>query len=307
MNLIDKAVVGLLPYVPRQIVRRFSARYIAGDNVGAAVQIIRAFNARGMMATIDVLGEFITRLDEADATEAEYEQVLDVIAAERIDSNISIKPTALGLLLDQDHCFHLIDRLATSAAAHKNFVRIDMEDSKCTTDTLNLYRRLREKHDNIGIVLQSYLHRSLQDIEDLLPLKPNVRVCKGIYIEPREIAWHDPEQIRDSFRRMVERLLGAGCYAGIATHDAALVRHGLETVEKLGLPPTAYEFQMLLGVTEELRQSIVDRGHRLRVYTPYGARWYAYSVRRLKENPKIAGYVLQNLIGKVTGNGQGRH
>jgi proline dehydrogenase len=297
VNLIDQAVVGLLPLVPKPIVRRFSSRYIAGDDLASAVRTIRRLNGRRLMATVDVLGEFIHRLDEADATAAEYERVLEAIQSEGLDANISIKLTGLGLLLDREHGYRLVERLVLAAASRGNFVRIDMEDSACTTITLDLYRRLRAAgHDNVGIVLQAYLKRSLDDIEALLPLKPNVRVCKGIYVEPEAIAFKDAEEIRRNYRRMTERLLDAGCYVGMATHDPALVEAGRAIVKSRNLPPSAYEFQMLLGVAEEIRQSLIDAGHRLRVYVPYGAQWYAYSVRRLKENPRIAGYVFRNLM-----------
>ncbi|TPW10543.1 MAG: L-proline dehydrogenase, partial [bacterium] len=168
------------------------------------------------MATIDVLGEFINRLDEADATAAEYERVLEAVQLDRLDANISIKLSGFGLLLDQEHCYRLVEELCRAAARRGSFVRIDMEDSGCTTDTLNIYRRLRAAgHTNLGVVLQAYLRRSMDDIEALLPLSPNVRVCKGIYVEPEAIAFKDPDEIRASFDAMVERLLGAKCYVGI--------------------------------------------------------------------------------------------
>lgn len=297
MKLLDQAIVGLLPLVPRPIVRRFSSRYIAGDDLASAMRTIQRLNAGRLMATVDVLGEFIHRLDEADATAAEYERVLAAVQAGKLDANISIKLSGLGLLLDQDHCFRLVEGLCRAAAARGSFVRIDMEDSPCTTDTLNIYRRLRAAgHDNVGVVLQAYLRRSLDDIESLLPLGPNVRVCKGIYVEPLAIAYKDPEEIRLNYWRMVERLLGAGCYVGMATHDPELIRSGEELVRRSGLAPAVYEFQMLLGVAEDIRQRLIESGHRLRVYVPYGAQWYAYSVRRLKENPRIAGYVFRNLM-----------
>jgi len=299
VNLIDQAVVGLLPLVPKPIVRRFSSRYIAGDDLAAAVRTMRLLNGRRLMATVDVLGEFIHRLDEADATAAEYEHVLDAIESGGLDANISVKLTGLGLLLDRDHCHRLVEGLVRAAAVRKNFVRIDMEDSACTSITLDLYRRLRAAgHDNVGVVLQAYLRRSLDDIAALLPLRPNVRVCKGIYVEPEAIAYKDAEEIRLNYRRMVERLLDAGCYVGMATHDPALVEAGKAIVSTRKLPVSSYEFQMLLGVAEDIRQSLIDSGHRLRVYVPYGAQWYAYSVRRLKENPRIAGYVFRNLMAR---------
>lgn len=308
MNVLNRAIVGILPLVPKPVVRRFSSRYIAGENIGAAVHTIRDLNPRGMMATLDVLGEFITRRDEAEATCSAYEDALRAIKRERLDSNISVKLTSMGLLLDLDLCVSLLTRLATEAASLGIFVRIDMEDSNCTTRTLDVYRHLREHGiSNIGIVLQAYMRRSMQDIEDLLPFKPNVRVCKGIYVEPKEIAYQESERVNENFALMVETLLSNGCYVGIATHDEKLVQAGYDSIRKLGLKREQYEFQMLLGVREDLRQSIIDAGHRLRVYVPFGASWYAYSVRRLKENPRIAGYVFKNLIGKISGNGRGPH
>ncbi len=303
MNLLDRTIAGLLPIVPRPIVRRFSARYIAGDNLESALATVRDLNGRGMMVTLDVLGEFITRSEEATATAMAYDEALTAIHSGSYDSNISIKLTSFGLHVDPDLCHRLVENLVIRAAECGNFIRIDMEDSGCTTDTLNLYRRLREKHDNVGVVLQAYLRRSMDDIESLLPLKPNVRVCKGIYVEPPELAFQDHDEINENYIRMIDRLLGAGCYVGIATHDEALVRAGFETVARLKLTRTQYEFQMLLGVTEGLRQSILDAGHRLRVYVPFGAQWYAYSVRRLKENPRIAGHVFRNLLSGFGGNG----
>jgi proline dehydrogenase len=303
MNLFDEAIVGLMPHVPRPIIRRFSDPYIAGETLADGIRTIRSLNSRGMLCTLDVLGENITRTDEAEATARVYHEALDAIRDNRLDSNVSLKPTALGLLLDRELCHRLIDDLCTAAAATGNFIRIDMEDSSTTTWTLDIYRRLREKHSNVGIVLQAYLRRSMADIESLLPLKPNVRVCKGIYVEPRAVAFQKPDEVRDNYNRMVERLLAGGGYVGIATHDEKLVRAGQEIVRRLDLPRTAYEFQMLLGVTEGLRKSIVDAGHRLRVYVPFGAQWYAYSTRRLKENPKVAGYVLTGFLKRLTGHG----
>jgi proline dehydrogenase len=296
--------VGLLPLVPKPIVRRFSGRYIAGDSIRDAVRVIRGLNGRGMMATLDVLGEFITRKDEAEATCRAYEEALRVITDERLHSNISVKLTSMGLLLDFEFCLSLMERLCRDASARGVFVRLDMEDSKCTDATLEIYRRLRASgFERVGIVLQAYMRRSMDDIRNLLPEKPNVRVCKGIYIEPREIAWQEHDEINENFKLMVDTLLENGCYVGIATHDEELVDAGYATVKRLGLKGDQYEFQMLLGVREELRKSIVDKGHRLRVYVPFGAQWYAYSVRRLKENPRIAGYVFKNLFGKISGNG----
>lgn len=301
MKLFDRAIVGLMPLVPKPIIRKFADPYIAGETVEDGIRTVRALNRQGMMATLDILGEDITRTGEAEDTAREYLAALAAIKAGGVDSNLSLKPTAFGLRLDRDLCFQLIDNLCAAAGAQDNFIRLDMEDSSCTTWTLDLYRRLREKHRNVGVVLQACLRRSMDDIESLLPLKPNVRVCKGIYVEPRALAYQKPGEIRDNFNRMVERLLANGGYVGIATHDEALVTSGGGIVRRLDLPKTGYEFQMLLGIAGRLRKSIIDAGHRLRVYVPFGTQWYAYSTRRLKENPKVAGHVFSSLVKRLAG------
>ena len=302
VNILDRTIVGLLPLVPKPIVRKFSSRYIAGDSIGDAVRVVRNLNSRGMMATVDVLGEFITRKDEAEATCRAYQEALRVIDQERLDSNVSIKLTSMGLLLDEEFCLELMKRLCQDASARGIFVRIDMEDSSCTDATLNVYQKLREAgFEKVGFVLQSYMRRSMDDIRRFLPLKPNVRVCKGIYIEPREIAYQEHKEINQNYIQMIDTLLENRCYVGIATHDDELVTAAYATIKRLGLARESYEFQMLLGVREELRQSIVDKRHRLRVYVPFGAEWYAYSVRRLKENPRLAGTIFKSLISRIAG------
>jgi proline dehydrogenase len=214
----------------------------------------------------------------------------------RIDSNISVKPTQLGLRADFDLCLESMRRLVREAGRSGNFVRIDMEDSGCTTPTLDLYRRLRgEGLDNVGVVLQAYMRRSLADLRSL-PEGASVRLCKGIYVEPREIAYRDRLIVNRNFRRLLEEAFARGCRVGIATHDESVVWEALDLIGRRGVPPAAYEFQMLLGVDEQLRGIIRRDGHRLRVYVPYGANWYAYSLRRLKENPSIAGYILVGLL-----------
>src|SRR5262249_40691901 len=236
-----------------------------------------------------VLGEDITRLDETEPTVLEYQRALAEIAARGADSNISVKLTALGLKLDPDHCRREFARIVESARAHGIFVRIDMEDSSVTDVTLQIFFEFLRRYEKVGIVLQAYLHRSAEDARRVAEAGGNVRVCKGIYVEPPSIAFQDREEIRKNYMVLVESLLASGRYVGIATHDPVLVERSLALVWKLGLDRKAYEFQMLLGVARTLRQRLVAEGHRLRVYVPYGEAWYAYSVRRLKENPAIAG------------------
>ena len=300
MTLLDRAIVRVLPAVPRPVVRRLSQRYIAGPTLEEAVDVVRSLNDEGKMATVDVLGEEITRREEATALLAEYEDVLETIERERLDSNISVKLTGLGLNLDHDFCRDNISELVREAADRSSFVRIDMEDSSTTSETLALYRELREQGlDNVGVVLQAYMKRSLADVAGLADLRPNVRVCKGIYVEPPEVAFQEFETVRLNFVEAVGALMEAGSYVAVATHDDWVIGEALALIEEHGLGPDEYEFQMLLGVRPELGDELVREGHRLRIYVPFGRQWYEYSLRRLQENPKIAGYVALDTLRRM--------
>jgi proline dehydrogenase len=298
--LLDRAIVRVLPAIPRPVVRRLSQRYIAGPTLADACRAVSEQNASGKMATIDVLGEEITSRAEASALLAEYEDVFETIEREGLDSNVSVKLTGLGLKLDRDFCRENIVELVREAARRGNFVRIDMEDSSTTTETLGIYRDLREQGlDNVGVVLQAYMKRTLADIADLADLRPNVRVCKGIYAEPAEIAFQEFETVRMNFVESVKALLEAGAYVAVATHDDWVMGEALTLVEERGLTEEEYEFQMLLGVRSELGEELVREGHRLRLYVPFGRQWYEYSLRRLQENPKIAGYVALDTLRRL--------
>lgn len=297
MSLFDGLVKHGLPLVPKPIVGRFARPYVAGESLADAVRTIRTLNEEGAMATVDVLGEEVHERSKAEAAVAEYRRVFEAIRAGSLDCNVSIKPTLLGLKIDEGFCAEQIDQVVATAAAESSFVRIDMEDHTCTDATLRIYREMRSRHGHVGVVLQSYLHRTVADVRDLLPLQPNIRLCKGIYREPRRISWHDFDAVRANFAYCLELLLAGGAYVGIATHDPYLVWAGMATVDRLRLTPDRYEFQMLLGVDPELRRVIIERGHRLRVYVPYGRDWYPYSVRRLRENPTVARHVLRSMLG----------
>ncbi len=297
MRIVDRAIVSTLPVVPRPVVRRVASRYVAGETLDQAVDQIRALNAAGELATIDVLGEFAHSAEEAAATVGEYERAMDVMAEANVEANISVKLSALGLEFDRDLAYQNIARLIRAAAFHRSRVRIDMEHSGLTDSTLAIYRDLRaEGLDQCGIVIQSYLRRSLGDIRALAALKPNVRLVKGIYVEPKAIAYTDPGTIQRNFVELLEELLGVGSYVAVATHDQVLVDETLRVIDRHGLKAGAYEFQMLLGVAEPLRKELVRDGHRVRVYVPYGEAWYAYAVRRLRENPSIAGHVARDVL-----------
>jgi proline dehydrogenase len=300
VSLVDSAIVRLLPAVPKPVVRRISGRYIAGEELDDALRVVKRLNDEGKLATIDVLGEEIASADEARAIAADYRAAIDAFERGKLDSNVSVKPSALGLRLGYDLCRENLTAVVRHAAEHDNFVRIDMEDSSTTDDTLRLYRELlAEGFDDVGIVLQARLKRTLADVRELAELKPKVRLCKGIYLEPPEIAYRDFDSIRASFVQALEALLDAGCYVGIATHDEWLVEQSERLVAERGLGRDDYEFQMLLGVRPALGDELVRGGHRLRIYTPFGRHWYAYSLRRLQENPKIAGYIAADTVGRL--------
>ncbi|MBD3855408.1 MAG: proline dehydrogenase family protein [Acidobacteria bacterium] len=297
MSLFDTLVKYGMPFVPKTIVGRVARRYVAGDTLDDAVHTLRALNDEGAMGTVDILGEEVREPVKATAAVEEYLRLLDRIEDEKLDANISIKPTMLGLNVDQSLCEENLLRIVARAAQFNNFVRVDMEDHTCTDNTIRLFRQMHEKHPtSVGVVLQSYLHRTIADINSLLPLVPNIRICKGIYREPREIAWKDFETIRANFVYATEKLLSSGAYVGIATHDPHLVWAGMQIVDRLGLDHDRYEFQMLLGVDPELRRVILANGHRLRVYVPYGKDWYPYSIRRLRENPTVAHHVVRAMF-----------
>ena len=276
--------------------RQIANRYIAGEELEDAVATVAELNAEGKSATVDVLGEEVARPYEAAEIVRAYQDVLEAVRERGLDSNISVKPTALGLKLGYKLCRRNFDTIVRHAADNDSFVRIDMEDASTTDDTLRLYRELRDAgFDNVGVVLQSRLRRTLDDIAALADLRPNVRICKGIYLERWAIAYTDFDEIRASYVRCLEALLESASYVGIATHDDYLIDEAKRVAHE------RYEFQMLLGVRESLGDQLVREGERLRIYVPFGRQWYEYSIRRLQENPRIAGYVATDTIGRVIG------
>ncbi len=300
--MINKLIASMLPYFPKKLVWIFSKRYIAGENVADAIRVSKELNAKGIKVTIDILGEFIKDLAEAERNKREYLELIDTIQKENIDGNYSLKPTSFGLLLDKEVCYSHIREIVAKAASYGNFIRIDMEDSPCTDMEIQLYRKLKaEFPNNVGLVFQAYLKRTLNDLQNLMDIhssehQNNYRLCKGIYVEPAEIAYKKYEEINQHFLEDLEFLLKNGVYVGIATHDKPLIDGAYKLIEKYNVPKNKYEFQMLYGVTPELRQSIVEKGHTMRVYVPYGKEWFGYSTRRLKENPKMASHIIKALF-----------
>ena len=296
MGVFDRVVALTLPLVPKPVVRRVASPYIAGEEMEDLLRLAASLNQEGYRVAAAILGEFVTRKEESVEAVREYDQLLAQMGERRIVGYIHIKPTHLGLKLDKNFCLENVRSLLVAARRQQLFMRMDMEDSPCIDDTLDIYYRLREEFDNVGVVIQARMRRSLADVRELAKVKANVRVCKGIYLEPYAIAYTDPELISRNYVRLTEELLGAGCTVAMATHDERLVWESARLVDELKIPPERYEFQMLLGVLAPLRRLIHDAGHPIRIAVPYGPNWYPYSLRRLRKNPAIAGYVLKSLF-----------
>ncbi len=302
--MFNKLIARLLPYMPQSFVWVFSKRYVAGLNIDEAIKGCKELNSEGIKITLDVLGEFIKTLDEAEANKKEYLEIIELAQQNNIQGNYSLKPSMFGLLLNKDVCYNHIKEIIQKAASYNNFVRIDMEDSPCTDLEIELFRNLKKEFPkNVGLVLQAYLKRTKKDIENLIDLNTvetplNFRLCKGIYTESADIAYKNYEEINEHFLDDLAYIFQQKIYVGIATHDKPLVEGAYKLIEKYNVPKNMYEFQMLYGVTPELRKSIVDKGHIMRVYVPYGKQWFAYCTRRLKENPKMAGMIIKALFSR---------
>lgn len=302
--MFNKLIAGILPYMPQSLVWQFSKEYIAGKTLEQAIEAAKALNAEGALTTIDVLGEFIENLDEAEVNKKEYLDVIEAAEEAKINGNYSLKPTSFGLLIDKDVAYKHIREIVAKAASYNNFVRVDMEDSPCTDLEIELFRKLKaEFPKNVGLVVQSYMRRTLDDVKNLndlnseeLPL--NFRLCKGIYVEPAEIAYKNYEEVNEHFLEDLEYMLEQKMYPAIATHDKPLVEGAYKLLEKYKPARDQYEFQMLYGVTPALRKSIMEKGHPMRIYVPFGKDWFGYSTRRLKENPKMASLIIKALFVK---------
>jgi proline dehydrogenase len=297
VSLVDAFLRAALPITPRPLVHFFARRYVAGSTLGEAVATVNRLSAQGCCATVDVLGESVSNRELAGKAVAAYLEVLDAIAEHGLDANVSLKPTQMGLLLDEAFCRDNIASIAEHARAHGIFVRIDMEDATTTDATLRIHRDLIGRFPaGLGVVLQARLRRTVSDAVALAAEGANVRLCKGIYLEPRAIAYGEREIIRSNYVHVLRALLEGEGHVAIATHDEWLVAEALALLARLGTSHQRFEFQMLLGVDPELRRIITGAGHRLRVYVPFGTHWYPYSVRRLRENPTIARAGLQAFL-----------
>ena len=294
MSLLNRAIAGTLPLLPKAVVRPFARPYIAGETVEQLVRAAETLNREGYLVATSQLGEFVTDRAEAEEATAVYRQLLDEVHQRQLSAYVHVKVTQLGLMIDRDFCRDQIRTLLKHAAENGGtFMRMDMEDSPRIDATLDLHRELHPEYPNFGVVLQSRMRRSLNDARKLAKVQANVRVCKGVYLEPSEIAYTEPQDIRDHYLAVLRVLLSAGCYVGIATHDDWLIAEASRIIQELGLPPERYEFQMLHGVRPRLRAIVKDAGHRVRVGVPFGPDWMPYSIRRLRKNPEIARHVLR--------------
>lgn len=299
---LNKIIANTLPYFPKNVVWIFSKKYIAGKTIEDAIRVSKELNAEGCMVTIDLLGEFATRLDDAERNRNLYLNIVDTMQKNNINGNYSLKPSMFGLLLCEKACYENIRAIVKKAAGYGNFVRIDMEDSQCVDREITLFRKLKNEFPkNVGLVLQAYMKRTLQDIKSLLDLHNeqgslNFRLCKGIYVEPEEIAYKKYEEINAHYLEDLEYILKNGVYPGIATHDTPLIKGAYHLLEKYNVPKEKYEFQMLYGVAPALQKSIQKKGHPIRIYVPFGKDWFPYSTRRLKENPKVASDVIKAIF-----------
>jgi len=296
MAAVNRAILAVLRAVPGGLLWQFARRYVAGVTLAEAVQTVRELNARRLLATLDILGEHVAQPADARADAAAYGEVLRAIQSEHLSANISVKPTHMGLKLDRDLCLGILRDLVRQAHRLGNFVRLDMEDSTCTDETLRLYRTLLEESPAVGVVLQAYMKRSQEDAKRLAEGQANTRVCKGIYREPEAIALQDPEAIRRNFIALLEILMEGGSYVGIATHDPWVIQEARGLIQRLGVPRERYEFQMLLGVRPDLRERLCAEQERLRIYVPFGQQWRSYCLRRFRENPAILRHVMLALL-----------
>jgi proline dehydrogenase len=300
--MFNKMISWVLPYMPKKLVWIFSKRYIAGENIEDALRESRKLNAEQTMVTVDILGEYIKELSEATENKKQYIELIKRFTDEKIDGNFSVKPSMFGLLLDKESCYQNIREIVAVADECDSFIRVDMEDSTCTDAEVEIFRRLKaEFPTRVGLVVQSYMRRTLSDVRELMDMHSeeaplNFRLCKGIYVEPAEVAFKKYQEVRDHYLEDLEYMLQNGIYVGVATHDKYLVDRSFELLEKYKTPKDKYEFQMLYGVTPDLRSRIISAGHRMRVYVPYGVQWFNYSTRRLKENPNMTWLIVKALF-----------
>lgn len=300
MKLINYLIIQIIPFLPKIFVRLVASPYIAGITDDEMLTNVKKLNDKGYDVAIDILGEHVATKEEAAEITKRYANLYDRIALQDLDANLSIKLTHIGQDLGYDLVKDNLMILIDAAKKHDNFLRLDMENSPYTSETINLYKKAFENYSNVGIVLQAYMHRSMDDIDTLASEMFNVRICKGIYVENENIAYRGYQKIRDNYIALVQRALIKGSYVGIASHDEYLIDKLYIWIKDNKISTSQYEFQILHGVPMEKKlQQLIKEGNKVRVYVPYGDNWYDYSIRRLKENPKMAGYIIKNIFSKI--------
>jgi len=297
--MINNILASSVPIMPKWFIKLFSKSYIAGHEPKEVINIVKNLNAQGFSATIDILGEHTKSQETTNSVTKEYIQLYNDITKNSIDSNISVKPTHIGLDISMGLALENFKKLIEKASESSNFLRIDMESSKNTDSTFEIYKDLFKTYPKVGVVLQAYLKRSIADIEKFAEPGFNARICKGIYKENKNIAYQNPEDISKNFLSMAEIMLAKNYYACYATHDLQLIDDLVSLTKEMGADPSKFEFQVLYGVPMKGKlKKLLKSGYKVRVYVPYGPDWYEYSLRRLKENPNIAGYVIKNLFAR---------
>jgi len=300
VRFLNSVIIKLVELFPKSFIYLFASRYIAGEKLEDAVKLVKELNTKKILATMDVLGEDTTNVEEANSAVEEALKVLDTINSEKLNSTLSIKLTQIGLKLSYDLCLQNMKKILDKAKELNNYIEIDMEDSSCTVDTINIFKDLRKEYSNCGMVMQAYLRKGEMYLKDSLEFLrgSSVRLCKGIYNEPPEIAFKRKQEIRDNFLKLLEFLFKENIYVGIATHDIKLINGAKELIKKYNKTNNDFEFQMLLGVKVDLRDKLVAEGYKVRIYVPYGTHWYKYSIRRMKENPELPIAIIKNIFAK---------
>tara|TARA_Y100000996_G_scaffold414092_1_gene404031 strand:+ start:480 stop:1394 length:915 start_codon:yes stop_codon:yes gene_type:complete len=300
MKLINNLIIQILPFLPKFLVKIVASPYIAGITDEEMLQNVEKLNQKGFKVAIDILGEHVQTENEAKEVTNRYVAIYDEISKRNLLANLSIKLTHVGQDLGLDIVEKNLSKLVEAAKKNNNFLRLDMENAPYTSETIKLYKEMFNHYDQIGIVIQAYLHRSIDDIKALSNDKFNVRICKGIYVEDPSLVLNDYNDIRDNYISLVKESLNNGSYVGIATHDEFLIDSLYSWILEKNISKDRYEFQVLHGVPMQKKlKKLMDDGNTVRVYLPYGDNWYDYSVRRLKENPKMAGYIIKNLFSSI--------
>jgi len=300
MGPLNRTIANSVPFMPKPLVGRIGRRYAAGEEIEDAVRVVEGLASEACLATVGMLGEFATDERYTHERVNEYKRALDALEKQGLkDYRVAVKLTDLGLTLDRELCRTNLEEILLYSRERGRFLEVDMEESPFVSATLDMVLDMHERHGNTGAVVQAYLRRTLEDVQRLVEAGIPVRLVKGVYVESREVAYRDYDIVRENYVLLLEELLRGGIYVGIATHDEYLTWHALRLIHRMDITKDQYEFQMIMGVQEELRRILVEEGHRVRVTVLFGKDWYEYSLRRLKENPKIAGYVTRDVLGSL--------